>query len=169
MDPMTMKSATPESLNGCVLIDVRTPVEFRSGSLPNAVNLPLNQLSEVRLRRILGDRDTVCFFCATGKRSEKAAAQSAAIPDVRISCLEGGMKAWQAAGNPLTSGADSFSIERQVRIGAGVLILTGVALSLWVHPAWIGLSGFVGAGLIFAGITDSCMMGMMLARMPWNQ
>jgi len=62
-----------------------------------------------------------------------------------------------------------MSLERQVRIAAGSLVLTGVLLSRFVHPYWIGLSGFVGAGLIFAGITDSCAMGMLIAKMPWNR
>ena len=61
-----------------------------------------------------------------------------------------------------------MSLERQVRIAAGSLVLTGAIHSL-VHPWWIGLSGFVGAGLMFAGITDTCGMGMVLARMPWNR
>lgn len=169
MESIPMKSGTAESLNAGVLIDVRSPAEFRSGSLPEAVNVPLYKLSESRIRDILGDQDSVCFFCTTGVRAEKAAARSANLKDIHISCLEGGVKAWQAAGKTLTPGVASFSIERQVRIAAGILILAGVGLSIVVHPSWIALSGFVGAGLIFAGITDSCMMGMLLARMPWNQ
>jgi hypothetical protein len=62
-----------------------------------------------------------------------------------------------------------MSLERQVRIAAGSLVFTGVMLSVFVHPYFIGLSGFVGAGLVFAGVTDTCAMGMMIAKMPWNQ
>jgi hypothetical protein len=62
-----------------------------------------------------------------------------------------------------------ISIERQVRIGAGFLVLTGVALGYWVAPAFYLLSGFIGAGLMFAGITDWCGMGILLARAPWNK
>lgn len=169
MSEVTKKSAASDAFGECVLIDVRTPAEFRSGSPQGAVNLPLHELSDARLRSLLNGQDHVCFVCASGKRAEKAAEQTANMADIHISCLEGGVQAWQAAGKPLTQGVQTMSIERQVRIAAGSLVLTGVLLSLWVHPAWIGLSGFVGAGLIFAGATDSCMMGTLIARMPWNQ
>jgi hypothetical protein len=62
-----------------------------------------------------------------------------------------------------------ISLERQVRIAAGSLVLIGSALAWWVHPAFIGLAAFVGAGLVFAGATDTCGMGLLLARMPWNR
>ena len=69
----------------------------------------------------------------------------------------------------MTGGSRVISLERQVRIAAGSLVLLGVALGLLVHPAFIGLAAFVGAGLVFAGVTDWCGMGLLLARMPWNQ
>lgn len=74
-----------------------------------------------------------------------------------------------AAGLPVVRGKKAVSLERQVRITAGSLVLIGAILGYFVHPYWIGLSAFIGAGLAFAGITDTCGMGMMLARMPWNQ
>ena len=73
------------------------------------------------------------------------------------------------AGLPVVRGKKAVSLERQVRIAAGSLVVIGVALGLLVHPVLFGLSGFVGAGLVFAGVTDTCGMGMMLARMPWNR
>jgi len=76
--------------------------------------------------------------------------------------------AWESAGLPLKRGAKMMSLERQVRIAAGALVFTGAVLGYFVNPAWIALSGFVGAGLVFAGITDTCGMGMLIARMPWN-
>ena len=78
------------------------------------------------------------------------------------------MQAWEAEGLPLNRGRKMMSLERQVRIAAGALVFTGALLGYFVNPAWIALSGFVGAGLIFAGITDTCGMGMLIARMPWN-
>lgn len=75
---------------------------------------------------------------------------------------------WMSAGLPIIEGAKTISLERQVRIAAGSLVFIGALLSYVVHPAWIALSAFVGAGLVFAGITDTCGMGMVLARMPWN-
>ncbi len=83
--------------------------------------------------------------------------------------IEGGTSAWEQAGLPVVRGKKAMSLERQVRIAAGSLILVGVILSFVVHPYLIGISAFVGAGLVFAGITDTCGMGMMLAKMPWNQ
>ena len=83
--------------------------------------------------------------------------------------VEGGTLACVEAGLPVVRGKKAISLERQVRIAAGSLVLLGVLLGWFVHPAFIGLSAFVGAGLVFAGITDTCGMGMMLARMPWNQ
>ena len=82
---------------------------------------------------------------------------------------KGGTLAWDKAGLPVQRGQKAMSLERQVRIAAGSLVFTGAALGFFVHPYFIGLSAFVGAGLVFAGITDTCGMGMMIAKMPWNQ
>ena len=84
--------------------------------------------------------------------------------------VEGGTQAWVTEGLPVVSlGRGSMSIERQVRIGAGTLVLLGVVLGFLVHPGFFFLSGFVGAGLVFAGVTDWCGMGLLLARAPWNR
>jgi hypothetical protein len=83
--------------------------------------------------------------------------------------VEGGTQAWDEAGLPVVRGQKAISLERQVRIAAGSLVLLGALLGYFAHPYWIALSAFVGAGLVFAGITDTCGMGMLLARMPWNQ
>jgi len=80
----------------------------------------------------------------------------------------GGVQAWEAEGLPLNRGRKMMSLERQVRIAAGALVFTGALLGYFVNPAWIALSGFVGAGLVFAGITDTCGIGMLMARMPWR-
>lgn len=83
--------------------------------------------------------------------------------------MEGGTQAWDLAGLPVSRGKKAMSLERQVRIAAGFLVFLGAALGFFVHPYFIAISAFVGAGLMFAGITDTCGMGMMLAKMPWNQ
>ena len=83
--------------------------------------------------------------------------------------VDGGTNAWVEAGLPVERGKQTISLERQVRIAAGLLVLTGAALAFFVHPYLIGLSAFVGAGLVFAGVTDTCGMGLLLARMPWNR
>jgi hypothetical protein len=83
--------------------------------------------------------------------------------------VEGGTQAWAQAALPVVRGKKAISLERQVRIAAGSLVLIGSLLSYFAHPYWIALPAFVGAGLLFSGITDTCGMGMLLARMPWNQ
>ena len=83
--------------------------------------------------------------------------------------VEGGTLAWEQAGLPVVRGKKAMSLERQVRIAAGSLVVLGTALGAFVHPGFLGLSAFVGAGLVFAGVTDTCGMGMVLARMPWNR
>ncbi|MEM8954508.1 MAG: DUF2892 domain-containing protein, partial [Verrucomicrobiota bacterium] len=84
--------------------------------------------------------------------------------------VEGGLAAWEVAGVPVIRGKRKvISLERQVRVAAGFLVLVGVLLGTLVNPAWLILSGFVGVGFVFAGITDTCGMGMLLAKLPWNR
>jgi rhodanese-related sulfurtransferase len=153
------------------LIDVRTPVEFRSAHVSFARNVPLDQLdpkTEAESPRG-SSAEPLYIVCQSGGRSQKACEKFAQAGYTHIVNVLGGTNACLQADLPIVRGKKSISLERQVRIAAGSLVLTGVALSLLVHPAFIGLSGFVGAGLVFAGITDTCGMGMLLARMPWNR
>ncbi|HJZ53542.1 MAG TPA: YgaP-like transmembrane domain, partial [Gemmataceae bacterium] len=83
--------------------------------------------------------------------------------------VEDGTPAWERAGGPVVRGKKAVSLERQVRIAAGLLVLLGVVLALTIDPWFVLVSGFIGAGLVFAGVTDTCGMGLLLARMPWNQ
>ncbi len=111
----------------------------------------------------------VYLLCASGIRATKAAEQlkRAGLDDVVV--VEGGTNAWAAAGLPVVRGRKTISIERQVRIGAGTLVLIGTGLGWFVHPAFFILSAFVGAGLVFAGVTDICGMAIVLAKAPWNR
>jgi rhodanese-related sulfurtransferase len=150
------------------LIDVRTPVEFREVHVDFAENILLSELRPESLRSDNSDAQ-VYVICRSGSRGRQACErlQSAGLRAVNI---EGGTSAWEAAGLPVSrSGAKAISLERQVRIAAGVLVLTGVLFGWLVHPGFYGLAGFVGVGLLFAGVTDWCGMGLLLARMPWNQ
>ncbi|HYY28641.1 MAG TPA: rhodanese-like domain-containing protein, partial [Chthoniobacterales bacterium] len=108
------------------------------------------------------------LICRSGNRAHQAAEKlkSSGLPSLQV--LTGGVLAWAAAGLPLNRGAKSMSLERQVRIAAGALVFIGAALSYFVNPAWIALPAFVGGGLVFAGITDTCCMGMLIVLMPWN-
>ena len=153
------------------LIDVRTPVEFREAHVQFARNVPLDRLDP---KAVFDTRDgdieqPLYVVCRSGNRSQQACEKFAAAGFKNVISVEGGTLACEKTGLPITRGAKAISLERQVRIAAGALVLLGAVLGFWVHPYWIGLSAFVGAGLIFAGITDTCGMGMLLARMPWNQ
>src|SRR5690606_7056 len=108
-------------------------------------------------------------ICRTGNRAEQACEKLQAAGYHNVVNVEGGTAACAEAGLPVVRGKKAVALERQVRIAAGFLVLLGAVLGYFVHPAFIGLSAFVGAGLIFAGVTDTCGMAMALARMPWNQ
>lgn len=153
------------------LIDVRTPVEFREVHSTIAKNIPLDRLrpDEIQTARNGNSDQPLYVICKTGVRGAKACEKLSAAGFDKIVNVEGGTDAWSAAGLPVVRGTKAMSLERQVRIVAGLLVVTGAALGYFVHPNWIGLSAFVGAGLVFAGMTDTCAMGMLIAKMPWNQ
>ncbi len=153
------------------LIDVRTPVEFRETHANNAKNLPLDS-PQLKQRIAAGNANTaapIYLICKSGSRSAMAYRQFADAGVMNVVSVEGGTDAWLIAGLPVVRGKKAMSLERQVRILAGFLTLLGAMLGYFIHPYFIGLSAFIGAGLMFAGITDTCGMGMMLAKMPWNQ
>ena len=153
------------------LVDVRSPAEFQAVHAEGAILCPLDTLNPRELARKLGisPSSPAALLCAAGNRAKKAAEKFVAEGIPHCLVVEGGTQAWEAAGLPVLKGKGVISIERQVRIGAGTLILTGVLLGFFIHPGWYILSGFIGGGLIFAGITDWCGMGLLLAKMPWNQ
>lgn len=148
------------------MIDVRSPAEYASGHVPRALNIPLEQV-ESRLGD-LGAR--VAILCHSGNRANMACELlSAHHPDLLV--VEGGTQAWIAAGNKVTAPerATRWSLERQVRLIAGLLVLSGTILSLTSAPGWIYLAMFVGGGLTFAGATNVCMMASLLAKLSWNR
>lgn len=152
------------------LIDVRTPVEFREVHVDFARNEPLDRLDPqaIAASRNGSAGEPLYVICRSGSRAKQACDKLTAA-GLNVVNVEGGTQAWDAAGLPVVRGKKAISLERQVRIAAGFLALTGAVLALTVHPYFAGLSAFVGAGLMFAGITDTCGMAMVLARMPWNQ
>jgi rhodanese-related sulfurtransferase len=152
-----------------LIIDVRSHAEIDSLSYAGCLRLPLHEINQSSTTQLSADK-TVYLLCGTGKRAQMAAEKlSQCLPNT-LAIIEGGITAMAAANLPLEQGTSQImSLERQVRIAAGGLVLTGVVLGSVVHIGFYGLSGFVGAGLMFAGITDTCAMGMMLAVMPWNQ
>lgn len=153
------------------LIDVCTPVEFRAMHVAKARNIPLERLDAQSIihARQPGARQPLFMICPSGTRGRSACEKLIRAGYEHVANVEGGTQACEDHGVPVVHGKKAVSLERQVRIAAGSLVLTGVVLGVLVHSAFLGLAGFVGAGLIFAGITDTCGMGMLLARMPWNR
>lgn len=150
------------------VIDVRTPVEFAEVHIPEAHSVPLDELKPGALQ--LQKDQPVYLLCRSGGRASKAAEKFAKEGFAQPVVVEGGTLAWIEAHLPVTrSQTRVISLERQVRIVAGSLVLIGAVLGWFVHRGFFGLSAFVGAGLVFAGITDFCGMGLLLARMPWNK
>ena len=174
-----MTAITPRQLHDRIqrgeklhLLDVRTPVEHAEIHVPGVHLAPLDRLDPTKLARVNGfAKDQAIFiFCRSGNRANLAAQRLEKGGYERCSVVEGGTMAWAEAGLPVDRGASKvMPLERQVRIAAGAIVLGGVLLAHFVNPAFVWLSGFIGAGLIFAGITDWCGMGMIIAKMPWNE
>lgn len=160
-----------ELINGgsaCQIVDVREHGEFEAVKIQQSKLVPLSNFE-----RQTGEIDRfqpVYLMCRSGNRARQAAEKliEKGFSDVHV--IEGGMTAWESANLPIVKGASKvWSLERQVRFAAGSLVILGAILAVIVHPYFIALSAFVGAGLVFAAVTDTCGMALMLARMPWNR
>ena len=170
-----MKTITPADLQQILaahpssqVIDVRTPVEFAEVHVPQARSVPLDELKPGSLQ--LAKEQPVYLLCRSGQRATKAAEKFAKEGFTQPVVVAGGTLAWIEANLPVTrSAVKVISLERQVRITAGAIVFTGVILARFVNFNFIWLSGFVGAGLVFAGISDFCGIGLLLAKMPWNK
>jgi len=159
-----------EKNTAALLLDVRTPSEFAARRAVGARNIPLDTIPATIASGKLPKDVTICVLCEKGGRAAIAADHLLKAGHLDVHVITGGTEAWASEGLPLEgTGRKSISIERQVRIGAGILVLAGIILGFLIHPAFFGLSAFIGAGLVFAGITDWCGMGLLLARAPWNR
>lgn len=150
------------------IVDVREYGEFEAEKIHRARLIPLSNF-ERQIEEI--DRlQPVYLMCRSGNRAHQAAEKLVKRGFTDVHVIEGGMKAWVGAELPTVKGASKvWSLDRQVRFVAGSLVVLGAILSILIHPYFIVLSGFVGLGLVFAAVTDTCGMAMMLARMPWNK
>ena len=148
------------------LLDVRTPLEYSEVHVVGAKNVPLDHLTPAAL----GDPTrTLYVICRSGTRGQKACDKLVAAGFTSVTNIDGGTQACEQAGLPVVRGKKVMSLERQVRIAAGGLALTGAVLALTVHQGFAGIPAFIGAGLVFAGMTDWCGMGLLIAKMPWNR
>jgi rhodanese-related sulfurtransferase len=170
----TLTTLTPEEAarrladGRAVLIDIREPDEFARRRAKGALSRPLSTLDAKGLG--LPDAREVIFTCRSGMRTGANGGRLAAACGRPAHVLEGGLDAWNGAGLPVeTDSKAPLEMMRQVQIVAGSLVLAGVVLGLTLSPWFLGVAGFVGAGLTFAGITGFCGMARLLALAPWNR
>lgn len=150
------------------LVDVREHAEYAGGRVEGAKLLPLGDLESRHGE--LDHSKPVYVMCRTGRRSAEAQKKLKAMGFTNVINVVGGFEAWKKEDLPFERDERApWALERQVRFAAGLLVLAGVLLSVLVHPYFVWLAGFVGAGLTFAGATDWCGMAMLLAKMPWNR
>lgn len=161
-----------ERLKGAkrVVLDVRTPAEFSQAHIVGAVNVPLGELTDEALSKAgVVQGEEVFVVCQKGARGERACGELHGR-GFQVTNIAGGTEAWIAANLPVTTGQRKvISIERQVRIVAGALVLSGTVLGVTINGGFLVVPAFVGAGLVFAGVTDWCGMALVLGRMPWNR
>ncbi|QNE73900.1 DUF2892 domain-containing protein [Streptomyces finlayi] len=154
--------------NGPRILDVRTPGEFQSTHISGAYNVPLDTLREHRAELLAHIGEDVVLVCRSGARAAQAeqALTEAGLPNLRV--LDGGMMAWEMAGAPVNRGPERWDLERQVRLIAGsVVLITGIT-GLFVPGVHLIGTAF-GAGLTFAALSNTCAMGMMLSKLPYNR
>lgn len=151
-----------------ILVDVREPAEHAGEKIPGSILVPLSRFDPAKVP-VDPIKPTV-LYCRSGNRSAQAAQKLFAAGFDSVSHLSCGIGAWKEAGYPTIVNRDApISLMRQVQIVAGFLVFTGTVLGAVISPWFLILSGFVGAGLMFAGITDTCAMAMLLAKLPYNQ
>jgi rhodanese-related sulfurtransferase len=151
-----------------LLIDVREPAEHRSECVDAAFLIPLG---EITVEKLPSTKRPIVVHCRSGKRSAEACAKLlASNPSLDIASLEGGIVAWSQAGfNVKKSGSTILPLDRQTQITAGFIAFSGTILGTLVSSAFYVIPGFIGAGLMFAGLTGWCGMAKLLAKMPWNR
>jgi rhodanese-related sulfurtransferase len=151
-----------------LLIDVREFPEYAAGHIAGSQLVPLTTLAQASAA--WNPTTPITLICCTDRRAKLALEQLAARNFTNLTVLEGGIEAWRAAGKPLERTVrQPWSLERQVRITAGSLVLITLILAHFVSPYFFFATAFVGAGLVFAGVSDICMMATLLGKLPWNR
>lgn len=150
------------------ILDIRTPAEFESAHIPGAYNVPLDTLGEhaAELARHLSD--PLVLVCRSGLRADRACEQLAASGMPNLHVLDGGVQAWDDGRRVVRRGRQRWDLERQVRLVAGSIVLAGIVGSVWV-PGLKYLSGGIGLGLTVAALTNTCTMGKLLSKLPYNR
>lgn len=169
---MTLKSISPQAAQqlmqeGAVLVDIRAADEYAREHIHQARHVPVDQIAG---QLPFGDVRAVIYHCRGGQRTQANADKLASCVSCEAYMLEGGLDGWKKAGLQVeVDRKQPLELQRQVQIGAGSLIVLGVLLGYSVSPALFLISGFVGAGLVFAGVSGFCGMARLLMRMPWNR
>ncbi|MGW0432561.1 rhodanese-like domain-containing protein [Micromonospora sp. NPDC003197] len=150
------------------ILDVRTPAEFETAHIPGAYNVPLDLLREHRAELLAHLDEDVVLVCRSGARAAQAEQTLAQAGLTNLRVLGGGMMSWQASQAPVNQGRARWDLERQVRLVAGSIVLVSILASVFV-PGLKWVAAFIGAGLTFAALTNTCAMGMLLSKLPYNQ
>jgi rhodanese-related sulfurtransferase len=167
---MSLQTVTPQEAErliaqGATLIDIREKDEHARERIMGALNMPLSTLTDLN-----GVKGPVIFHCRAGKRTADNAGRLRQAARCEGYMLEGGIEGWKQAGLPaVCDRSQPIEINRQVMIAAGSLVLISVLLGALVRPEFYALSGVIGAGLVFAGVSGFCGMAKLLALMPWNR
>lgn len=160
--------AAMQARGEALIVDVREPEEYAREHIEGAINIPLSKVEPGALPDA-GEK-IIVLHCRSGVRSEQAAKALLSGGCDAAHHLKGGIKAWRQAGLSVVENRKvPISIIRQVQIVAGLMVVAGTLLGTLVNPWWLLLSGFVGAGLTFAGLTGTCGLAVVLGKMPWNQ
>lgn len=166
ISPSTLKQWLEDQ--NITLIDVREPVEYAGEHITGSKLHPLSQFDPYQFSP--ENQAKLVLYCQSSNRSRQAAQKLTQAGFTEVGHLTGGITAWKNAGYPTEKSRNApISLFRQVQIVAGSLVFLGTLLGAFVSPYFLLLSGFVGAGLVFAGVTNTCAMGMLLAKLPYNQ
>jgi rhodanese-related sulfurtransferase len=166
MTPLELSTLLPGGT--ARVLDVRTPAEFENAHIAGAYNVPLDQLHE-HASEVRTAPGAVVLICQSGQRAQRAEAVLRAAGMANMHVLDGGMKAWMAAALPVNRLRARVSLERQVRIAAGAIAAAGAIGALTVSPLFAIIPAAIGSGLVFSGVTDTCAMAMVLAKLPYNR
>lgn len=170
-DVIALRSITPDELastSAARLLDVRSPGEFETSRLPAAVNIPLNELPGHAASLRADHPDPLVLVCQTGPRAEQAGKLLRERGIDNVVYMHGGMNAWTAEGRDVVRGKQRWSLERQVRLVAGSIVLSSVLASIRVPRVKFVAAG-IGGGLTFSALSNTCAMGNLLSRLPYNR
>lgn len=173
---MTVRTVSPSEAQelmriGSTLIDIREPAEFLREHVPGAISFPLSDILSGKKLKDLPVNHPVIFHCLAGSRTaQNEDVLIGAAGPATVLLLSGGINAWKSASLPTIEDKKyPLPIMRQVQMVAGILTIAGVVMGYAVDQWFFLLSGFIGAGLFFAGVSGWCGMAVLLSKMPWNK